>query len=68
MSGYVYNFGNELVFMQGLVDVVCLLLQGIDIFVMFDVFCVNENGVVLLLLMVNSDCNGYWWWLVGLEL
>lgn len=68
MSGYVYNFGNELVFMQGLVDVVCLLLQGIDIFAMFDVFCVNENGVVLLLLTVNSDCNGYWWWLVGLEL
>lgn len=68
MSGYVYNFGNELMLMQGLVDIVCLLLLGMEIFVMFDVFCVNENGGVLLLFVVYSDCNGYWKWLVGLEL
>ncbi|MFP3500238.1 U32 family peptidase, partial [Pseudomonas sp. SIMBA_059] len=38
MSGYVYNLGNELASMQGLVDVVRLSPQGTDTFAMLDAF------------------------------
>ncbi|EOM9390623.1 U32 family peptidase [Shigella flexneri] len=68
MSGYVYNLGNELASMQGLVDVVRLSPQCTDTFAMLDAFRANENGAVPLPLTANSDCNGYWRRLAGLEL
>lgn len=68
MSGYVYNLGNELTSMQGLVDVVRLSPQGTDTFAMLDAFRANENGAAPLPLTANSDCNGYWRRLAGLEL
>lgn len=68
MSGYVYNLGNELASMQGLVDVVRLSPQGTDTFTMLDAFRANENGAAPLPLTANSDCNGYWRRLAGLEL
>ena len=68
MSGYVYNLGNELASMQGLVDVVRLSPQGTDTFAMLDAFRANENGAAPLPLTANSDCNGYWRRLAGLEL
>ncbi|MFO6483961.1 U32 family peptidase [Escherichia coli] len=67
MSGYVYNLGNELASMQGLVDVV-RLSPGTDTFAMLDAFRANENGAAPLPLTANSDCNGYWRRLAGLEL
>lgn len=45
MSGYVYNLGNELASMQGLVDVVRLSPQGTDTFAMLDAFRANENAL-----------------------
>ena len=68
MSGYVYNLGNELASMQGLVDVVRLSPQGTDTFAMLDAFRANENSAAPLPLTANSDCNGYWRRLAGLEL
>ncbi len=63
-----YNLGNELASMQGLVDVVRLSPQGTDTFAMLDAFRANENGAAPLPLTANSDCNGYWRRLAGLEL
>lgn len=68
MSGYVYNLGNELASMQGLVDMVRLSPLGNDTFAMLDAFRANENGASPLPLIANSDCNGYWKRLAGLEL
>ncbi len=42
MSGYVYNLGNELKSMQGLVDMVRLSPLGTDTFAMIDAFRANE--------------------------
>lgn len=68
MSGYVYNLGNELTSMQGLVDMVRLSPMGNDTFAMLEAFRANEQGLAPLPLAVNSDCNGYWKRLAGLEL
>lgn len=68
MSGYVYNLCNELTSMQGLVDIVRLSPMGNDTFAMLDAFRANEQGAAPLALAVNSDCNGYWKRLAGLEL
>ena len=68
MSGYVYNLGNELASMQGLVDVVRLSPLGTESFAMLDAFRANENGGAPIALEHNSDCNGYWKRLAGLEL
>jgi len=68
MSGYVYNLGNELTSMQGLVDMVRLSPMGNDTFAMLDAFRANEQGEAPLALAANSDCNGYWKRLAGLEL
>ncbi|MDI5677550.1 putative sulfate exporter family transporter, partial [Salmonella enterica subsp. enterica serovar Anatum] len=38
MSGYVYNLGNELTSMQGLVDIVRLSPLGTETFAMLDAF------------------------------
>ena len=37
-------------------------------FAMLDAFRANENGAAPLSLTANSDCNGYWRRLAGLEL
>lgn len=69
MSGYVYNLGNELTSMQGLVDIVRLSPSGSKrAFAMLDAFRANENGSAPLPLAAHSDCNGYWKRLAGLEL
>lgn len=68
MSGYVYNLGNELASMQGLVDMVRLSPLGTETFAMIDAFRANENGASPLSLEAHSDCNGYWKRLAGLEL
>lgn len=68
MSGYVYNLGNELTSMQGLVDIVRLSPLGTETFAMLDAFRANENGSAPLPLAAHSDCNGYWKRLAGLEL
>ena len=68
MSGYVYNLGNELTSMHGLVDMVRLSPMGHETFAMLDAFRANENGAAPLPLTANSDCNGYWKRLAGLEL
>lgn len=68
MSGYVYNLGNELSTMNGLVDMVRLSPLGSETFAMLDAFRANENGAAPLPLTANSDCNGYWRRLAGLEL
>lgn len=68
MSGYVYNLGNELTSMQGLVDVVRLSPMGSETFAMLEAFKANETGNAPLPLASNSDCNGYWRRLPGLML
>ncbi len=67
MSGYVYNLGNAGVD-AGLVDMVRLSPLGNDTFAMLDAFRANENGASPAPLIANSDCNGYWKRLAGLEL
>lgn len=68
MSGYVYNLGNELTSMQGLVDIVRLSPMGMGTLDVLDAFRANENGSAPLPLAARSDCNGYWRRLAGLEL
>lgn len=68
MSGYVYNLGNELASMQGLVDMVRLSPLNTDTFAMIDAFRANEQGQHPLPLATHSDCNGYWQRVAGLEL
>lgn len=68
MSGYVYNLGNELQSMQGLVDMVRLSPLGTETITLLDAFRANENGASPLALEAHSDCNGYWKRLAGLEL
>lgn len=68
MSGYVYNLGNELASMQGIVDIVRLSPMGTETFAMLDAFRANEAGNTPLPLAARSDCNGYWRRLPGLEL
>ena len=68
MSGYIYNLGNELTSMQGLVDVVRLSPMGSETFAMLEAFKANETGGAPLPLASNSDCNGYWRRLPGLML
>ncbi|CAI8778039.1 U32 family peptidase [Kosakonia quasisacchari] len=68
MSGYVYNLGNELASMDGLVDIVRLSPMGNETFAMLEAFQANETGDTPLPLATNSDCNGYWRRLPGLVL
>lgn len=68
MSGYVYNLGNELASMQGLVDIVRLSPMGTETLTVLDSFRANESGTAPLVLENNSDCNGYWKRLPGLQL
>ncbi len=68
MSGYVYNLGNELASMAGLVDMVRLSPMGMETLTMLDTFRANENGTAPLPLAAHSDCNGYWRRLAGMTL
>lgn len=68
MSGYVYNLGNELATMQGLVDVVRLSPEGKETLAQLEAFRANENGTAPLALTANAECNGYWRRVAGLEL
>lgn len=68
MSGYVYNLGNELASMKGLVDMVRLSPMGIGTLSVLETFRKNENGAVPLELVSHRDCNGYWRRVAGLEL
>ncbi len=68
MSGYVYNLGNELAAMQGLVDIVRLSPEGLDTLTQLEAFRANEGGAAPLPLTANAECNGYWRRVAGLEL
>ncbi|NIF34427.1 U32 family peptidase [Enterobacter sp. Cy-643] len=68
MSGYVYNLGNELTSMKGLVDIVRLSPMGLGTLDILNAFRANENGSAPLPLANHSDCNGYWRRVAGLEL
>ncbi|WP_034807670.1 MULTISPECIES: U32 family peptidase [Enterobacteriaceae] len=68
MSGYVYNLGNELTSMKGLVDIVRLSPMGLGTLDILNAFRANENGSAPLPLANRSDCNGYWRRIAGLEL
>lgn len=68
MSGYVYNLGNELASMEGLVDMVRLSPMGMETLGMLENFRKNEHGAAPLQLVSNNDCNGYWRRVAGLEL
>ncbi|HDW7093295.1 TPA: U32 family peptidase [Yersinia enterocolitica] len=67
-SGYCYNLGNDLISMQGLVDIVRLSPQGMETLGIIDQFRANELGLNPLTLADKADCNGYWRRLAGLEL
>ncbi|GKW42082.1 U32 family peptidase [Pectobacterium parvum] len=67
-SGYCYNLGNELTSMQDLVDIVRLSPNDISTPAMLDKFRANEQGNAPLTLENQSDCNGYWRRVAGLEL
>lgn len=67
-SGYCYNLGNDLISMQGLVDIVRLSPQGIETLEVIEQFRANEQGLAPLMLANKADCNGYWRRLAGLEL
>ncbi|WP_392432482.1 U32 family peptidase [Yersinia sp. HM-2024] len=67
-SGYCYNLGNDLISMQGLVDIVRLSPQGMETLGVIDQFRTNELGLNPLTLADKADCNGYWRRLAGLEL
>lgn len=68
LSGYCYNLGNDLISMQGLVDVVRLSPQGKETLDMLACFRANETGKQPLMLARQADCNGYWRRVAGLEL
>lgn len=68
MSGYCYNLGNELSGMQGLVDIVRLSPQSTETLALVERFRANEQGAQPLTLTDQTDCNGYWRRVAGLEL
>lgn len=68
MSGYCYNLGNDLVSMQGLVDIVRFSPQGTDTLEVINAFHANETGHAPLTLIDQQHCNGYWRQMAGLTL
>ena len=68
MSGYCYNLGNELINMQGLVDVVRLSPEDKQTLTLIDRFRANETGQAPLMMADRNDCNGYWRKLAGMAL
>lgn len=68
MSGYCYNLGNDLVSMQGLVDIVRFSPLGTDTLEVINAFHANETGHAPLTLIDQQHCNGYWRQMAGLTL
>lgn len=68
MSGNCYNLGNDLISMQGLVDIVRLSPQNAETLSMVDQFRANETGHQPLMMTRSNECNGYWRRVAGLEL
>lgn len=68
MSGNCYNLGNDLISMQGLVDIVRLSPQDAETLSMVEQFRANETGHQPLMMARDNDCNGYWRRVAGLEL
>jgi len=68
MSGNCYNLGNDLISMQGLVDIVRLSPQDAETLSMVDRFRANETGHQPLMMTRSNECNGYWRRVAGLEL
>ncbi|MTD41215.1 U32 family peptidase [Erwinia sp. CPCC 100877] len=68
MSGYVYNLGNELTSMKGMVDIVRLSPEDESTPEMLNRFRANEAGEAPLRLTPNGDCNGYWRRVSGMDL
>lgn len=68
MSGYCYNLGNDLLSMQGIVDIVRLSAQSSETFSLIDDFRANEKGEYPLPFTPHQQCNGYWRQVAGLEL
>jgi collagenase-like PrtC family protease len=67
-SGTCYNLGNDLVAMQGLVDIVRISPQGPETLGVLANFRANERGLNPLALSPREDCNGYWQNIAGLAL
>ncbi|WP_338564372.1 U32 family peptidase [Erwinia sp. E_sp_B04_7] len=67
MSGYCYNLGNDLISMQGLVDVVRFSPQDTATLAVIEAFRANETGTQPLPVLSRHQCNGYWWQVAGLE-
>lgn len=68
MSGYCYNLGNDLISMQGLVDIVRLSPDSQETLAMIGRFRANEAGKHPLSVSSKQHCNGYWRQVAGLEL
>lgn len=68
MSGYCYNLGNDLISMQGLVDIVRLSPDSQETLAMIGRFRANEAGKHPLPVGSKQHCNGYWRQVAGLEL
>ena len=67
-SGACYNLGNDLISMQGLVDIVRLSPQSLETLDVLADFRANQRGLKPLPLSRQADCNGYWQNIAGLEL
>lgn len=67
MSGYVYNLGNNLTSMQGIVDIVRLSPMGIGTLDILNAFRANEQGSAPLPPPASRECNGYWQRVAGME-
>ncbi|WP_428944323.1 U32 family peptidase [Pantoea sp. FN060301] len=68
MSGYCYNLGNDLISMQGLVDIVRLSPDSKETLAMVARFRANETGQHPLTISSHQHCNGYWRQVAGLAL
>ncbi|MCX8958519.1 U32 family peptidase [Erwinia psidii] len=68
MSGYCYNLGNDLISMQGMVDIVRFSPQDGETLALIDAFRKNEMGQSPLTLVAQQQCNGYWRHIAGMEL
>jgi len=68
MSGNCYNLGNDLISMQGLVDIVRLSPQDAETLSMVDRFRANETGHQPLMMARSNEGNRFWRRVAGLEL
>ena len=66
-SGLRYNLINEQASMQGLVDIVRLSPESEQTLIMIDRFRANGDGRYPMVLDSNSECNGYWHQIAGMN-